>query len=346
VSPRKVSILFVGPMLGANPGFVPNPMEALGPRLAAEGYGTILTSRRVNRWTRFADITREIVTPRRSYDLVCLQVYSGRSFLVEDWASGLSRAFGKPLVNVLHGGDFPSFISRFPGWTRSVLGRAARTVTPSAYLAEAVRPLGIEATVIPNMIDLGLYPARVVESPRPRILWMRAFHEVYGPRLAVAAFRLVLREFPEATMTMAGQDKGLLAATRREVEETGLSDAVTFPGFVSGEAKLALLSSHDILVNSNRIDNMPVTVVEGCASGIPVVSTRVGGIPFLLEDGETGLLVPYGDAAAMAGAICRLLRERGLAERLSRAGRALAESCAWEAVRPAWIDLFDGLAAG
>jgi glycosyltransferase involved in cell wall biosynthesis len=88
---------------------------------------------------------------------------------------------------------------------------------------------------------------------------------------------------------------------------------------------------------------MPVAVVEACAMGLPVVSTRVGGIPDLLADGHTGLLVPSEDEQAMTDAVLRLLADQELAARLSNNGRRLAEESSWVRVRPLWDRLFSHL---
>jgi glycosyltransferase involved in cell wall biosynthesis len=120
----------------------------------------------------------------------------------------------------------------------------------------------------------------------------------------------------------------------------GLQGAVQFPGFLDYDGKRREGNAADIFINTNRIDNMPVAVLEAGAMGLPVVATAVGGVPDLLVDGRDGVLVPDDDEAAMAGAILRLLRDPELAGRLSRNGRLLAERSAWEAVRPQWTTLF------
>jgi glycosyltransferase involved in cell wall biosynthesis len=173
---------------------------------------------------------------------------------------------------------------------------------------------------------------------------MRTFHEIYNPALAVAVLADLRRDHPDAALTMAGQEKGLLEETRRLAARLGVADAVRFAGFLDAEGKQREFPLHDLFLNTNRVDNMPVSVVEAAAFGLPVVATRVGGISHLLRHEETALLVPDGDAAAMAAAIRRLLAEPALAARLSEGGRRLAESCAWESVRRSWQAVFERVA--
>lgn len=139
-----------------------------------------------------------------------------------------------------------------------------------------------------------------------------------------------------ATLVMAGQNKGMEAEVRQLAKELALDGAVRFAGFLNMEDKIREGNDADIFINTNNIDNMPVSVIEACAMGLPVVATNVGGIPDLLTDEETGLLVPHDDVEAMVKAICRLLKEPGLAGRLSANGRRLAERVSWDQVYPQW----------
>ena len=120
----------------------------------------------------------------------------------------------------------------------------------------------------------------------------------------------------------------------------GLGDAVRFPGFLDSKGKIREAEQADIFLHTNEIDNMPVSVLEACAMGLPVVATGVGGIPDLLTDGETALLVPCGDVESMVHSIQRLLTEPELAARLSANGRWLAERSSWEEVHPRWQRVF------
>src|SRR5262249_15126210 len=120
----------------------------------------------------------------------------------------------------------------------------------------------------------------------------------------------------------------------------GLRSSVRFTGFLDLGGKIGEGGAMDVYLNTNRIDNAPVAVIEAAAMGLPVVTTNVGGIPDLLIDGETALVVGDEDDEAMAHAICRLVEDPSLSERLSRNGRQLAERFSWEAVRPQWLQLF------
>lgn len=336
-------LIIVGPLIGRNTGQVTTPGEILADGFAACGYDVLAVSSHPNRYMRLYEIVRTLCAQHRAYDLMLLNVYGGPSFVVEDLASWLGRRFGLSVIFHLHGGALPDFFARWPNWTRRVLRRAHRFVTPSSYLSQALTPYGFQGTVIPNSIELSDYPFRLRERPAPRLLWMRSFHDVWNPLMALRVFARLRQHVPHAALVMAGQDKGLQDECKRQARELGLANAVEFPGFLDRTQKIAYGQACDIYLNTNRIDNMPVAVVEACAFGLPVVSTSVGGIPDLLTDGETGLLVASEDDDAMVAAILRLLNEPNLAANLSNNGRKLAERSAWESVRQQWEAIFGSI---
>jgi glycosyltransferase involved in cell wall biosynthesis len=340
-SPGRIGICFVGLMVGKHKGFLTSQGLILSDLLARAGdYRVIATSAARNRYLRLLDILFTLVRTRRQVDIQCLEVYGGPSFVIEDMASAVARLFGQKLVMVLHGGAMPDFMSTYPRWTRRVLSRADALVTPSTYLQRALAERGFQAQVIPNVLELDRYPFRERRLLRPRLFWMRSFHHVWNAEMAVRVLANVRRHLPDATLVLAGQDKGTQADVQQLASDLGVAAAVSFPGFLDHDGKVAHAQAADIFLNTNRIDNMPVAVVEACAMGLPVVSTRVGGIPDLLGDGHTALLVPNEDEQAMTGAVLRLIADQELAARLSNNGRQLAEQSAWNRVRPLWDRLF------
>jgi len=137
---------------------------------------------------------------------------------------------------------------------------------------------------------------------------------------------------------MIGPDKrdGSLEKTRATAERLGVAERLEIVGGVAKRAVAGALSVGDIFLNTARVDNAPVSVLEALACGLCVVSTDVGGLRDLISPGEDGLLVPAGDEQAMASAVYRILVEPGLADRLSKGGRSLAESFDWSRVLPQW----------
>ncbi|MCP4549347.1 MAG: glycosyltransferase family 4 protein [bacterium] len=289
------------------------------------------------------DVVRSLIGWRRQIDVVIVMVYSGRAFAMAELAGWLAKRLGKKLVLWLHGGNLPQLATSSPRWVRRVLERGDEIVAPTTFLGNLATRARCSVRIIPNFVRIREYDYRRRLRVRPRLLWMRTFHEIYQPQMAVRVLASLRRSHAEATLVMAGQEKGLFEPTCRLAESLGLAGAVRFPGFLDAAGKRRELARHDIFLNTNRIDNTPVSLVEAAASGLPIVTTDVGGIPHLLRHGESALLVPDGDVEAMARAVDQLLRDPKLTQRLSQNGRLMAESCDWPAIRTRWRNLLDEL---
>ncbi len=333
-------LCFVGPLTGGTPGKVITQGEILAQAFGQAGYPVFGVSTCPNRLTRLADIAWTLWAERNRIDVQMLQVYSGASFVIAELASALGKRLGQKLVYVLHGGNLPEFARRHPEWVRRVLSRADRLVAPSAFLARELDWLGLPVQVIPNHIDLTQFPYHGRRMLRPRLFWMRTFHPIYNPEMAVRVVARLCPDIPDTHLTMAGSPDVSLAEVKRLAERLGVAEQITFGGFLDRTEKIRLASQHDIYLNTNRIDNMPVTVIEMGALGLPVIATRVGGVPDIITDGESGQLVPDDDDLAMAEAVKRLLNDPTMAGRFAQAGRRFAESCSWENVRRQWEEVF------
>ena len=338
---KNLKLGVVGNILGRNPGFVTTQGQILSDRLTNDGYQVISTSSRVNRVVRLAGIVGTLFQKRNRIDILVLEVYSGLYFVLADVASLLGRLFGIPMIFVLHGGNLAVFSTRVPAWIRRVLRRADILAAPSPFLARGLSGLGLPIRIVPNIVEIENYSFRLRENVQPKLIWMRAFHEIYNPQMAVKVLESVRSKYPQASLVMAGVDKGLEPEIRRMVADMGLNDAVRFAGFLGPDEKIKEFSNADIFINTNHIDNMPVSVVEACAMGLPVVATCVGGIPDMITTGQNGMLVPDGDAEGMADAVVTLLGNGELAGRLSANGRRFAEMSSWETVKPQWEALFN-----
>jgi glycosyltransferase involved in cell wall biosynthesis len=173
------------------------------------------------------------------------------------------------------------------------------------------------------------------------MVWLRAFHRVYSPDLAPTVLARVAAGSSDARLTMIGPNKGdgTLEKVRQAAAALQIEDRLTLPGGVAKRDVPAWLDTGDVFLNTANIDNMPVSIIEAMAAGLCIVSTNVGGIPYLLEDEYDALLVPPRNSEAMAQAVERVLHEPGLAARLSRNARAKAEQFDWASILPQWETL-------
>jgi glycosyltransferase involved in cell wall biosynthesis len=208
-------------------------------------------------------------------------------------------------------------------------------------------PYGQDITVIANGIDISAYPFKLRSTPEATLVWLRAFHKLYNPTLAVHAIGRIASEFRSLKLIMAGPDRGdgSVEAVRSESTKLGIAGQVEIRGTVNKGAVPSLLAEGDIFLSTSNVDNFPVSVLEAMASGACVVSTSVGGVPLLVKDQETGILVPRSNSEEMARAVTRLLTEKGLASKLSGAARNQAEQCDWRMVLPRRERLFESVAA-
>lgn len=330
-------VLFVGNFLSEGGGRRA-VAEELEPRLASRGWSVTLTSRVLSRPMRLLDMLWTSATRRRDYEVAHVDVFSGDAFV---WAQAAAAAFallGKPWVATLRGGGLPEFAERSPRRMRALLSRARAVAAPSRFLQRRMTAFRPDISLIPNGIDLSRYPFRLRTQPAPRLVWIRAFHAVYRPEVAPAVVARLAGAFPGIHLTMIGPDKGdgSLAKTRQTAETLGVADRLEIvPGVQKAEVP-ARLAAADVFLNTTSVDNVPVSVVEALACGLCVVSSDAGGLPDLLDDGRDALLARGGEVDATCAAVERVLREPGLAERLSRNGREKASACDWPNVLPLW----------
>jgi glycosyltransferase involved in cell wall biosynthesis len=261
-------------------------------------------------------------------------------------ALAVARLRGVPVIVNYRGGNADPFLAKAPRRVLGSLRRVPLRVTPSAYLLRVFGKYGLDAEIIPNVIDLSRFEPTALRDfgDAPHLLVSRNLEPIYGIGTAVRAFARVRRRFAGARLTVAGSGPEL-ARLQALVAELGLTSAVRFTGRVDNAEMPGLYAAADCMLNPSTVDNMPISILEAFASARPVVSTDAGGIPDLVADGVSGLLVPVGDSQAMGDAACRVLEDRALAASLVRAGLGQAEQYAWARVRTLWLDAYRRAAA-
>jgi glycosyltransferase involved in cell wall biosynthesis len=254
----------------------------------------------------------------------------------------IARVRKVPVVVNYRGGDAERFFATSFARVRPVLARAAAVVVPSRFLATVFARHGVAVRIVPNIVDVARFSRRAAAPAQPHLVVTRNLEPIYDVDTAIRAFALVRERHPGARMTIAGSgpEETALRALAREL---GVADAVAFSGRVENRDMPALYQSASLMLNPSTVDNMPISILEAWASGVPVVSTNVGGVPFLVDEGRNALLVEPGRPDAMAAAALRVLDSPALAASLAEAGRAAAEQFAWPRVRQAWLEVYAAL---
>jgi glycosyltransferase involved in cell wall biosynthesis len=221
---------------------------------------------------------------------------------------------------------------------RLVLRRSDVVVVPSRYLAEIFAAYAVPTEVVANAIDAGELRYRDRHALRPYLVCTRNFEPRYGVDVVVRAFAEIKKEIPSARLRLVGKGPEE-AAIRALVRSLGVGD-VEFCGAVSHDRIGEALDVADVFVNASRIDNMPISILEAFAAGLPVVSAASGGIPYLVEHERTGLLSAVDDVQALARNLRRVIAEPALAARLARNGRDESSRYEWPAIRAEWLQIY------
>jgi len=251
----------------------------------------------------------------------------------------IARLRGKPVVINYRGGEAESFLTAQARWVRPTLRLASAVIVPSGFLQRIFAAHGVPATIVPNVVDLARFRPASVAPDEVHIVVTRNLEEIYDIPTALRAFVHVRNAHPAARLSVAGSGP-LRDELERLSAELRIADAVRFTGALEHANIADLYRSASVVLNPSRVDNTPNSLLEAMASGVPIVSTRVGGVPFMVEDGVTALLVPPEDPEALGEATLRVLRDPLLAERLRRAGLDAVQAFSWTRVRPILLGIY------
>jgi glycosyltransferase involved in cell wall biosynthesis len=278
-------------------------------------------------------------------DVVHVMANSGWSWhLFAAPAIWVARWRGAPVVVNYRGGEAAQFLARSGALVAWSLRRCSSLVVPSGFLQEVFGRAGLTAQTVPNIIDTrrfapGQRLTALDTATHGHVLVARNLEPIYDNGTALRAFAIVHAQHPQTHLTVAGSGPEE-TALRELAAQLGLQSAVSFSGRLDRDQMAELLRCASVALNPSRVDNMPNSILEALASGLPVVSTNVGGVPFIVQHDVTALLVSPQDPAAMAQALLRLLGDPDLARRLADNGLREVQRYTWERVAPLWAAVY------
>jgi len=320
--PPYNKILIIGLFLDKEKN-IPTQANELSNVLRKNGYQVITASHYKNKILRLLHTLLFIFYRRNEYKIGIVQVYTGINVILAYMAATLLKSLNKKLIFVIRGGALPARMKVKPRFYLKLLRKANIIVCPSNFMLRSVGEYGLSAILIENVIQVSSYRSYEKKNLQPVLFWMRALSPVYNPNMAV----LVINElkntynYKNVKLYMGGPDMGLKQDILEMIHKYGLRDNIELVGFLNMKKKQYFAAQCDMYVCTNKIDNAPVSFLEMMAMGLPIISTNIGGIPDLVTDNETAMLVNDDDYKAMAQKIDYLIANTDIAKKLIANGK-------------------------
>lgn len=267
-------------------------------------------------------------------DVIHLMANSGWSWhLFAAPAIWLAKLRNKPVLVNYRGGHAEVFFQRSWRLVASSIRQSAGVIVPSIYLQQVFNQFKQTSTIVPNILEPKLfYPSINDKTAKPfHLIVTRNLEAIYDVATVIRAFHRFLQDYPRTTLTIAGSgpERPALEAL---VEQLALTATVKFVGRLNNSEMASLYRSADVMLNSSLVDNSPNSLIEAMASGVPIISSNVGGIPLLVKHEFDSLLVPPSQPELIYQQLCRLHSEPALKQRLITNGLESSKRFHWSSV--------------
>ncbi len=293
-------------------GGISGQVAALQRHLREEGYTADIFSTIGSLGARLR-MPRKLNRIIRNYDVVHIHCCSGWGFLPAVLGVCYAKKKDKRTILTYHGGGAEFFFGKHKRLINYFLGQTDQNIVLSGFLGDVFDRYQIPYTIVPNIIELDSSVYRNRTRLNPNFICIRSHEKIYNIPCILQAFKLVLEKVANAKLTLVG-DGSLHDELKQQVQEMDLNNVV-FTGRVNNTLIYRLLNQADIMVSAPTVDNMPVSLLEAMNAGLLVISSKVGGVPYMIRDLETGLLFPSNDYEGLAQRMIWALdnQERSLA---------------------------------
>jgi len=318
-------------------------MEALRLLLEKEGIKIYRSSNKSNKVLRLIDMCFSILKYKNKVDCILIDTYSTFNFYFAFTTSQLARFLKIKYIPILHGGNLPMRLDKSLKMSKAIFNNSYVNIAPSGYLQHEFQKRNFKSILIPNSISIAKYELKKREKLKPKLLYVRAFSKIYNPTMAVEVLCEVMKTYPNAKLCMIGPDSedGSFLQTKELINKLKLNRNIELTGLLSKSEWHKKSKDFDIFINTTNIDNTPVSVIEAMALGLPVVSTNVGGVPYLIKNNADGVLVDANDVKAMTFAIISLIQSPNKVKELTRNARRKVERFDGAIVVNDWIDVLN-----
>ncbi len=316
-----------------------NAYDTLTLNLNQSGYKVYNASDKNNQFLRLLDMLYNTLLYRNKVDYVLIDTFSTLAFYFAYCNAFLARLLNVPYILILHGGDLPKRLQNSPKMSNFLFNNSYKNIAPSNYLKEAFEKKGFEAEYIPNTISIKDYQYRKRNVLKPNFLFVRALAKIYNPILLIKAFAEVLNEYPSAKLCMIGPDRdGSKSEIESLIEKLQITKQVKITGALDRKEWHKLSEDYDVFINPTTVDNTPVSLIEVAALGLPIITTNVGGIPYLFNKNEVTFF-ESNDLETLIKKMKLITLESDLYIGKALESRKKVEFFDWEIVKNKWCQI-------
>lgn len=302
-----MTVLYLGNFLNNVKGRYDGPNVQVVKILRGQGNSVEYAATSGNEFFRLIQFIRAlIIAPAKGTDLVLIDVFSTRAFYFAVLSGWLARFLNIKYGLILHGGNLPQRFQSSWRISQSLLKAAAIISSPSGYLATVAHSnFNVKVDIIPNPIVV--QPIENKSARKNLLFWVRSLSSIYNPEMAVEVLRLLKENDLDFDLIFIGPGENeRINMVKALVEKYNLNAQVHFKGRMDRAEWHQMAKNGKYFLNTTHVDNTPSSVIEAMALGIVPISTNVGGLPFILEDGKDSVLINPNDAQSMYYAIKKL----------------------------------------
>ena len=311
-------------------GGISGQVEILQRKLRQDGHTAEICSTKGSFLWRLG-LLRRMKRAAEGYDVLHIHCCSGWGFLPAVVGITIGRQLKKRVVLTYHGGGGEKFFAKHSRLVKRYLMQTDANIVLSGFLGKVFEHHNIPYTTIPNIIELDEHQYRERTTIQPHFICVRAHEELYNIPCILRAFQKTLTELPDATLTLVG-DGSQHNALLQMVKELGLSN-VTFTGRVDNKDIYYCLDKADVMISSPKVDNMPVSLLEALNAGLLVISSNVGGVPYMIENSKTGYLFPSDDSDTLANLMIQAVRLPSESLTIIRNAHQAVNTFRWENIQ-------------
>lgn len=250
----------------------------------------------------------------------------------------LAKILSKKTILNYHHGGLEEHLTDWKLTAKPTMKMFNEIVVPSQFLVDVFAKFNLSAQSISNFVETKKFIFRERNPLRPIFLSNRNFDVHYNVGNILTAFQIIQKRIPDAGLIVAGfgveENKLKLLATNLKLEN------VEFIGKIPNEEMPKIYDQADIYLNSSIVDNMPLSFIEAFSCGLPIISSKTGGIPYLVTSGKTGILLDNNSPELLAEKAVMLLRNNDLAQVLIANSQRELEKYSWENVKQKWREFY------